>query len=298
MIMFNSKIYKHTIKMKTIYKLLLSFIWLLSNTVSAQVVYTDLIPDSTISVIINPSSSGYYYLNLDNDALSDFSLQHFVPDTASFKALELRFYGDNPSAQPQGEVLLDSLSFPRKIGMGELIGSASSHLWGNGTNASSNSQWLNDGSGGGNWHGGEEGYLGLRIKKSGQWHYGWVRFYILPGERGFEVKDYAYNKTPNASINAGQKFTTGIGNIGDENENSISIYPNPFRYSTTIKFQETINNLEINIFNLYGQKMKTLTQISGDIVTLEKGNLASGLYFYQINQDNKSMATGTLIITE
>ena len=78
----------------------------------------------------------------------------------------------------------------------------------------------------------------------------------------------------------------------------LSCYPNPFNPSTTIYFSITKeSNVELSIFNIKGQKVKTLVNDN-----LEKGNhsvvwlgkdeadksVSSGVYFYKIKFDGKN----------
>jgi len=92
----------------------------------------------------------------------------------------------------------------------------------------------------------------------------------------------------------------------------LSNYPNPFNPETTISFQlnnENTEDTEINIFNIKGQKVKTLPVILSDAQHRIEGSgqnnyfvtwngtdkndqpVASGIYFYQLNVDDKIIAS-------
>jgi len=75
----------------------------------------------------------------------------------------------------------------------------------------------------------------------------------------------------------------------------IKIYPNPFSSSTTLITNTILNNANLVIYNILGQELKTLKNISGTQITINRGNLADGLYFYTLTQDNRILATGKLI---
>lgn len=77
----------------------------------------------------------------------------------------------------------------------------------------------------------------------------------------------------------------------------LKIYPNPFNYFTTIQFSSLMKNAEFVIYNVYGQLIKTINNISGDKIILYKESISSGLYFYEVKQDNGNIATGKLVIT-
>jgi len=81
----------------------------------------------------------------------------------------------------------------------------------------------------------------------------------------------------------------------------LSNYPNPFNPSTTISFSiPNDSNVSLNIFNLKGQKVKTLVNshvVKGKHVQVwnglnNKGNrVASGIYFYKLNINGKTEVT-------
>ncbi|MFB6317146.1 T9SS type A sorting domain-containing protein [Saccharicrinis sp. FJH54] len=70
-------------------------------------------------------------------------------------------------------------------------------------------------------------------------------------------------------------------------------YPNPFRESTTIPFQlETGNDVRIEVLDLSGKNIKTLTEgfyPAGDHKVIFKNEgLKSGIYFYRIQTGDRS----------
>ena len=89
----------------------------------------------------------------------------------------------------------------------------------------------------------------------------------------------------------------GINEKDNSNKVGVNIFPNPFNSSTTIQFNSTINNGELNFYNIDGQKIKTINNISGDQIKIEKGNLSFGIYFYELKQGRENISTGKFIIT-
>ena len=81
-------------------------------------------------------------------------------------------------------------------------------------------------------------------------------------------------------------------------KSAVVIYPNPFSSSVTIQFPKPVKNVELIIFNLHGQKIKSIKSISGENIKIDRGNIASGLYFIQLTQDGKVLTTNKLIITD
>lgn len=77
----------------------------------------------------------------------------------------------------------------------------------------------------------------------------------------------------------------------------VTAYPNPFSNSTTIQFSRQLKNASLNLFNSTGTKIKSLN-FSGESVKIERENLSTGIYFYQILQDNGNVLKGKLIIAD
>jgi Secretion system C-terminal sorting domain len=80
--------------------------------------------------------------------------------------------------------------------------------------------------------------------------------------------------------------------------NGISIYPNPFANATTIQSEEGFRNATLTMFNQQGQSVKELFPLSGREFTLNCNPLPAGLYFLQIVQDNRIVATKKIVLTD
>jgi len=89
------------------------------------------------------------------------------------------------------------------------------------------------------------------------------------------------------------------GGIVDNVNNSLKNfhlfpnYPNPFNPKTTISYQlQKTSNVELSIYNLFGQKVVTLVskkQSAGTYdVRWDASNFASGMYFYELEAGNYS----------
>lgn len=78
----------------------------------------------------------------------------------------------------------------------------------------------------------------------------------------------------------------------------INSFPNPFNSFTTIQWNKKLNNAELNMYNIYGEKINTIHTITGKEITLYRNKLPSGLYFICLTQNGKTIATEKLIITD
>ena len=94
-----------------------------------------------------------------------------------------------------------------------------------------------------------------------------------------------------------QLGTLGIQNLS-ENNTSVSVYPNPFSIHTTIQSAIVLKNAILTVYNLQGQAVKEIVNISGQTITLNRNNLPSGLYFIRLTENNKVIAANKLFITD
>ncbi|MBI4929566.1 MAG: T9SS type A sorting domain-containing protein [Bacteroidetes bacterium] len=120
---------------------------------------------------------------------------------------------------------------------------------------------------------------------------------IPPFESGSQLYFFCHNGfEAYPSTNTVCSFNVGISETNKQ-ENKISILPNPFSTSTTLHSDNYLTNATLTVYNCFGQAVKSLV-ISHSPFVIERGNLASGLYFIRLMQDNKTIATEKLIITD
>ena len=78
-------------------------------------------------------------------------------------------------------------------------------------------------------------------------------------------------------------------------------YPNPFNPQTTITYQiPSTNFVRLTIYNTFGQTIKTIVnnwQLAGNYtIHFDAGNLASGIYFYELSTGNKILHTKKMVL--
>lgn len=77
----------------------------------------------------------------------------------------------------------------------------------------------------------------------------------------------------------------------------VSIFPNPFSTQTTLRNDIYFNDASLTIYNLFGQIVKQMKNISGQTVTIIRENLTSDVYYIRI-EDNKTIWVNKLVITD
>ena len=95
---------------------------------------------------------------------------------------------------------------------------------------------------------------------------------------------------------ASNTMTTGVTNI--EDNASIRFYPNPFNTSATLEFETNQKNYNttLSIFDIVGKEIKRIDNIGNNSVTVEKGELNQGVYFYNLYNAEKIIGRGKFII--
>ncbi len=89
--------------------------------------------------------------------------------------------------------------------------------------------------------------------------------------------------------------STGIG-VSHEIEDVI-VFPNPFNTSSTIKISSgiTLENAVMKVYDLCGREVRTVS-INNSETKIEKGNIQSGIYIYNVINDKKIIKNGKFVV--
>jgi V8-like Glu-specific endopeptidase len=79
-------------------------------------------------------------------------------------------------------------------------------------------------------------------------------------------------------------------------ESNVNVYPNPFASYTTIQLGTAVSRARVSLFNAYGEEVKRMENISGKEIMLMREDLAEGLYFVRISENERVIATCNLVI--
>ncbi len=194
---------------------LLAFIF---NTSEAQIIYTDIIPDSVVN-----TNGGVYRLDLNNDGLVDFNFNLKLSTTSNTHCIGTKSnttINVSPADSSLDAVaytfdVFDSTNYLEPI-LADSIISSNSSSWVSDSNQlmvyyhwtckivkGTHYAWTASNTG--DWGLGSNKFMGLRIIVGVDTLYGWVRLSISSGS--ITVSDYAYSNTSGAVIFAGQSAT-------------------------------------------------------------------------------------------
>jgi hypothetical protein len=124
---------------------------------------------------------------------------------------------------------------------------------------------------------------------------------LFRGTADFDPGANAYNMSSSAGVDNGYIVKLNGGPVGlNDNyakEDIISLYPNPSKENSWVQISRETLSGELNFVlrdNL-GRELKRV--ILSDILTrIETANVSSGLYFYSIEDKNKILKSGKLVI--
>lgn len=83
-----------------------------------------------------------------------------------------------------------------------------------------------------------------------------------------------------------------------EQDLDFRIAPNPFSVSTTIQFNTKIENGDLEIYNLYGQKMRSLAIKNSHSITIDRGDLIEGIYFLSLIKNGNAVSLGKIVVSD
>ena len=265
---------------KQLLKMLPTFIvtiMMFSACANAQIVYTDVNPDSTI---ISPSGS--YYLDLNNDGISDYKISSVSIHGSCSPQNPLGYskaYVSDSALNTNAVVAVTSTTNPLAMNFNDSI------LSGLSLSTSGYLRYVTGGCLGGTllgvWPNSIDRYLGLKLIVGANTYYGWARMQVsATGNASCTIKDYAYNSIPNQPILAGQTITTGI--IENSFASSINLFPNPATNNLTIALGSSNKKVQVTIADITGKVIYTTTAAETQKLEVNTKDFAKGIYVVQV----------------
>lgn len=91
-------------------------------------------------------------------------------------------------------------------------------------------------------------------------------------------------------------FPAGVEQVLGE-ENNMTIFPNPFSVSTTIKFEnKKEDTYRLNVFDFTGKLVRSIINLTDNEVVLYKEGLHSGIYLVQLQNSNGLVYTEKVLV--
>ncbi len=227
---------------------------------SGQIIYTDVNPDIT-----EGNAASATFIDLNNDGTDDFAI-------GTINAPAVGFNGISPTDSWVGSQI--SYLYPFAFNNGEVISSGLSGWYGGSSNVGTlNYTSCYNGLGGSNWCGVTDKYLGLRFQISGNTHYGWARLDVSASGDSMTLKDFAYNSTPDAPIDAGQT-SLSVDQFALNDVRVVALHQSIGLYNLP-------ENTDYKVFDITG---KTIIKgsISDNTYVIEANGSANGIYIVEL----------------
>jgi hypothetical protein len=196
----NHKILLKTLKQKMMTTQLLKkvspfiiAVMMFSVIANAQVIYTDLNPDST--------SSGNYNLDLNADGITDYLIAHIIDPSCSghvinyIKITPANGSMNNISKLTAGaKITTTSVTYSSTVN--QVMAESGYKIGKNGSCSSYTNSSCK-------WNSATDGYMALKLVVGTNSYFGWARLGTT-GTSSFTIKEFAYNSIPNRPILAGE----------------------------------------------------------------------------------------------
>ncbi|MCF8296448.1 MAG: T9SS type A sorting domain-containing protein [Saprospiraceae bacterium] len=119
----------------------------------------------------------------------------------------------------------------------------------------------------------------------------------------FDSDSITFGTTPLTNVDKNDIFIAKLSSttgIEDEKyfEYKINIFPNPFSYSITIQTNNHFKDASLNVYNINGQNVKQINNVSGNTITLNRDNLPNGIYFVRLIENNKVIVSERIVISD
>ncbi len=87
--------------------------------------------------------------------------------------------------------------------------------------------------------------------------------------------------------------------VGDlKGQTQTFIYPNPFSVYTILKINTILKDAKLTMYNTLGQEMKSMINISGQSIKIQRDNLPAGVYFLILSQGNTIITENKVLIKD
>jgi len=94
-------------------------------------------------------------------------------------------------------------------------------------------------------------------------------------------------------------YPLGINSNTIDDKSEMLVYPNPcsssFKLSISQDVFDKFSNISLELYNGYGQKVREVVSISDKTITINRGMLNGGIYFYKLKNNNQLLKSGKLI---
>ena len=131
--------------------------------------------------------------------------------------------------------------------------------------------------------------------------YFWSSAHYRPYLLYMETMELKNGKPSPTGVDASFIFNPKLALVNGASENSAIdlgavLYPNPVRSESILKLNTPVTNGTLKLLDALGREIRTVENINGKEIKINKQSLTSGMYFYRVSSDNKIVGSGKIII--
>ena len=259
----------------------------ISPLAEAQIIYTDINPDSVLTGVES------FQLDINNDGIFDFSLKQKIFSWNNIKHYSNSFAGLNSNKVfSGGNTSLCSTWYyvPKPLNFwDDMVTQYRYKIWDNGGRLSIDPPDPCRRTG--MWKGAKDKYLGFQFKINGDFYFGWARMDVDSSGKSLTLKDYAYYN------DAGKPIRAGSMKVSLPEDNPLKNI-RVFSTEASIRIEAPINeNLtgSIRLSDINGRELRSVNVKNEKNIELNTQDLPSGVYIINILTENGTLNKKVLI---
>ena len=78
----------------------------------------------------------------------------------------------------------------------------------------------------------------------------------------------------------------------------LNVFPNPFASTLEIRLEQSLQNGSATFYNAVGAQVKFIGNLQGRTLSLQHINLAAGVYFLELKDNNQIIATKKIVLSQ
>lgn len=133
---------------------------------------------------------------------------------------------------------------------------------------------------------------------------GYVQYRIKPKANlplGTEIKNTAYIyfdfNAPVVTNTTTNSFLYGVG-LNEMQEKALRAYPNPFSSQACMELDKNAGNIEMKVYNLFGQEVGMDYTINGNKLIIDRSDQPAGIYVVKLLESDRECRTLRLIVKD
>jgi hypothetical protein len=259
----------------------------ISPLTDAQIIYTDVNPDSVLT------GNESFQLDINKDGTFDYTIQHKSFNSQG-KEININSFtglgGNQVFSAGLGSICSSWHYVPKPLNSwDEMITEHMYKVWRNG------GFLFRDPPTGcgrtGLWKGAIDKYVGFRFKINGDFYYGWARMDVDSSSKSVTLKDYAYNSEVGKPIRAGSTKVS----LPDENPlKNIRVYSTGSNIRIEAPTDQKLTG-KIMLTDINGRELSSVDVENENNISLNTRELTSGVYIVNIITEKGTLNKRVLI---